>query len=174
MWESIRTAYSSALGQVMRHLWADGLGLEGRSDVGDAVVGVCYRLTNQEEEADEAFFRLLESPWRLLKDHEESMSFWEHVDDSFMTQVTEELTKCNAGPHSYKQGRTCWECEGWRQPWLKWSWDGGIKFLRVRQKVRSYPRTSGETTLASSRICLEKIHQIRPWREEEPQKLLCN
>jgi len=81
-------------------------------NMGVAAVSVCYRLSVQKEDADEALFRRLEEATHLqafhlmgdsnhpdicwsdnTEGHKESTRFQDHTDDNFLTEVTEELTR---------------------------------------------------------------------------------
>ncbi|XP_063280190.1 uncharacterized protein LOC134564864 isoform X3 [Prinia subflava] len=86
--------------------------IKGQTSKGDTVVGVCYRLPEQEEEVDEAFYRQLEAAsqfqalvlvgdlnypdicWRSnTAKHKQSRRFLESIDDNFLSQVVEDPTR---------------------------------------------------------------------------------
>lgn len=59
---------------------------------------------------------------------------------------------CSAGPHTYKWGRTGWECGGWSHHEAE----------KCRKERRKKP-------LSSSGTCLEQQPAIRPWKSPGTQ-----
>ncbi|KAK4806252.1 hypothetical protein QYF61_013396 [Mycteria americana] len=91
------------------------LRIKEHTGMGDIVVDVCYRLPDQEEQVDEAFYRQLGAASHLqalilLRDfnhlnicwrdnragHKQSRKFLESINDNFLTQVTEESMRRGA------------------------------------------------------------------------------
>lgn len=88
--------------------------IRGQSSKGDTIVGVCYRLPDQKEGVDEAFYRQLEAapqsqPWFLgcftysdifwrnkTAKHKQCRRFLESINDNFLSQVVEDPIR-NAG-----------------------------------------------------------------------------
>ncbi|GAB0209126.1 hypothetical protein GRJ2_003378300 [Grus japonensis] len=86
--------------------------MKGQANMGDTVVGVCYRPPDQEEEVNEAFYRQVEVASQsqalvLMGDlnhpdicwkgntarHAQSRRFPKSTDETFLTQVVEEPTR---------------------------------------------------------------------------------
>lgn len=94
-------------------------------------MGICYKPPSQEDGVDEIFYRQSGAHLQTLllvgdfshRDNmagrEESPKFLESANDNFLTQVTEEPTKCHAGLSAHQQGAADGECSAPRQPWLQ-------------------------------------------------------
>ena len=89
--------------------------IRGKASRGDILVAVCYRLPNQDEEKDKAFYEqaaeVAQSPALILMadfnfpdrrckyntvQRKQSKRFLECVEDSFLTQLVEEPTRGGA------------------------------------------------------------------------------
>lgn len=102
--------------------------------MGDTLVGICYRPPDQEE-VDEAFFRQLGEASCLqvlvfmgssatcskgnIREHSQSRRSLEHIDDNFLTKVTEEPRKGGTLLELIQTRKNCWGHEGQGQPLLK-------------------------------------------------------
>ena len=89
--------------------------IRGKANKADIMVGVCYKPSNQDEEADELFykqlgevsqslalvlvgdFNLLDICWKYnTAERKQSRGFMECVEDNFLTQLVSEPTKGGA------------------------------------------------------------------------------
>ena len=113
--------------------------IRGKACRGDILVGVFYRLLNQDEEMDEAFYEQLaevvRSPalvlvgdfnfpdicWKYnIAQRKQSKRFLECVEDSFLTQLVREPTRGGALLDLlFTNRRTGGRREGWGLSWAE-------------------------------------------------------
>ncbi|KAK4821080.1 hypothetical protein QYF61_012422 [Mycteria americana] len=96
----------------LKRAWGLWVKMRGKANKADTLLGACYRPPNQDEEADEAFYKQLAGVSRLLAlvlmggfnlpdvcwkyntaERKQSRRFLEHVEDNFLTQLVSEPTR---------------------------------------------------------------------------------
>ena len=106
--------------------------IRGRADKADILVGICYRLPNQDEETDELFYEQLaeavQSPafilmgdfnfpdicWEYnIAKKKQSRRFLECMEDNFLMQIITYERSCPIRLAVHKQRRSGGRCRGW-------------------------------------------------------------
>ncbi|GAB0177908.1 hypothetical protein GRJ2_000256100 [Grus japonensis] len=166
--------------------------IKGSTGAGDIIAGVCYRLPDQGDRADEALYRQVgaashsqalvlmgdfshpDSCWRdNAAEHKQSRKFPECVDDNFLLQVTEEPTRRGALLDLVLTNKEALVGDVRLKGSLGCRDHEMVEFRILRaaggHAASSLPWTSGEQTLGSSGICLVEYHGTKPWKEEGPK-----
>ncbi|GAB0186642.1 hypothetical protein GRJ2_001129500 [Grus japonensis] len=162
--------------ELTKSLWVR---IKGSAGAGDIIAGVCYRPSDQGDQAGEALSRQIGAAscsqalglmgdfnhpdicWRdNTAERKQSRKFLECIDDNFLLQVTEEPTRRGAMLDVVLTNKEGLVGDVKLKGSLgavttKW-WSSRSSGQQGGHTANSLPWTSGEQTLASSGICLVK------------------
>ena len=154
-----------------QHKDASNTRIKEQTSMGDIVMGVCYRLPDREEQADEALCRQTGAASRS-----QALSSWktlvlESTDDNFFTQVIEEPMRTDALLDCILTDKEGLTGDVKAEGSLCCSDQEMVEILRGGSRTKCKLTTlERDQTLASSKICSEEYHGIRLWRKDRPKK----